>query len=105
MDFETTIKIIVSVAAVVAIPIAAYAAIAATRAIWVRGVPAGSGVTERLEAEVDDLRTRLAELESGQVRIAELEERLDFAERLLVQARDRTLEDVDTPPEPLPSPR
>lgn len=43
--------------------------------------------------ELDDLRARLAQLEAGQGRVAELEERLDFAERLLArEPRPRQLE-------------
>lgn len=40
-----------------------------------------------LQADVDDLKARLAELEGDRDRIAELEERLDFTERLLAQSR------------------
>lgn len=38
-------------------------------------------------AEVSDLRQRVVELEAQQSRVAELEERLDFAERLLAEQR------------------
>ena len=38
------------------------------------------------DARFDYLEHRLAELEAGQERMMELEERLDFAERLLAQA-------------------
>ena len=41
-----------------------------------------------LQAEVDQLRTRLAEMDGLQHRVAELEERVDFAERLLAQKRE-----------------
>ncbi|MBA2627279.1 MAG: hypothetical protein H0U85_04650 [Gemmatimonadales bacterium] len=40
-----------------------------------------------VQGEIEDLRARVHELEAGQVRMAELEERLDFAERMLVQPR------------------
>jgi hypothetical protein len=41
------------------------------------------------EAErVEELERRVVELEARQQRVAELEERLDFAERLLAQQRD-----------------
>jgi anti-sigma-K factor RskA len=40
-----------------------------------------------LRAEVDQLHTRLAEMDSLQARVLELEERVDFAERLLAQAQ------------------
>ena len=43
----------------------------------------GSGGTA---AELEDLRARVEELERG--RVTELEERMDFAERLLTQAQD-----------------
>jgi cell shape-determining protein MreC len=46
-------------------------------------------IRERLEqqaAELDDAQTNLA---SQSTQLAELQERLDFAERLLTQARDR----------------
>ena len=39
-------------------------------------------------AEVDQLRSRLDEVEVLQHRVMELEERVDFAERLLAQRRD-----------------
>jgi len=45
-----------------------------------------------------EVEGRLAELEQMTHRIAELEERLDFAERLLVRGRPGG--GVDTPPEP-----
>ncbi len=43
--------------------------------------------------ELEDLRARLAQLEAGQTRVAELEERLEFAERILArEPRPRQLE-------------
>ena len=42
-----------------------------------------------LRAEMDDLRSRMLDVEGQQVRIAELEERVDFAERLLAQSQDK----------------
>jgi len=41
-----------------------------------------------LQREVEELRERVRDLEAGQGRYAELEERLDFAERLLAQRRE-----------------
>jgi len=50
----------------------------------------GRPVTDAaLRAEVDELRARLNEMESQQGRVAELEERVDFAERLLAQGQER----------------
>lgn len=85
MDFENVLKILITIAVSVAIPVAAYAAIAATRSIWGRPQPAQD---EDALREVEALRTRVQELEGMQHRMAELEERLDFTERLLVQQRD-----------------
>jgi uncharacterized protein involved in exopolysaccharide biosynthesis len=41
-----------------------------------------------LRAEVEELHTRLAEMDSLQARVLELEERVDFAERLLAQTHE-----------------
>jgi hypothetical protein len=38
--------------------------------------------------ELDEMRARLAELEQRDVRVEEIEERLDFVERVLGQARE-----------------
>jgi hypothetical protein len=70
----------VLVACILAIPLAMRLAPA-----WVRGGK------ERLADEggrVAELERRVGELEAGQQRVAELEERLDFAERLLARERD-----------------
>jgi hypothetical protein len=48
-----------------------------------RGMPAG------VEEELQDLRTQVGDLHDLAGRVMELEERLDFAERLLAQARTR----------------
>ncbi len=44
-------------------------------------------VDSALRAEVEQLHTRLAEMDSLQSRLVELEERVDFTERLLAQAQ------------------
>lgn len=54
---------------------------------WARRIDDGGSGSASAE-ELDELHARLAELEAGQTRIAELEERLDFAERLLTQQRE-----------------
>jgi hypothetical protein len=46
------------------------------------------GTGSASDEELDQLHARLAELEAGQSRIAELEERVDFTERLLTKSRD-----------------
>lgn len=43
------------------------------------------------QEELEDLRTRVTTLEEQVVRMPELEERVDFAERLLAKARDADL--------------
>ena len=83
MDFELVIKVIVLAVAAVGIPIGAYAAIVATRAIWVKGEPGKFGADE-LQA----LHERVAELESRVSHVAELEERLDFTERMLARGQE-----------------
>jgi Tfp pilus assembly protein PilO len=50
------------------------------------GRPAGADQT--LRTEVEQLRARLSEMEALQHRVMELEERVDFAERLLSQRRE-----------------
>lgn len=45
-------------------------------------------VDATLRADVEQLRRRLGEVDGLQGRIAELEERLDFTERLLAQSRE-----------------
>jgi hypothetical protein len=48
----------------------------------------GAGAAAELQGEVEALRSRLEQLEQGQARVGELEERLDFAERMLAQTRE-----------------
>jgi hypothetical protein len=48
----------------------------------------GKGGDSALRAEVEQLHTRLGEVDALQGRIAELEERVDFTERLLAQTPD-----------------
>jgi Tfp pilus assembly protein PilO len=47
-----------------------------------------ASVDAALRAEVEQLHHRLGEVDAMQGRIAELEERLDFTERLLAQSRE-----------------
>lgn len=87
-DFAKFLEVILGIAALVAIPIAGYAAVVATRAIWVKGEPGHLGDAGALREELEQLRARVAELESVPERLAELEERIDFSERLLAKQRD-----------------
>ena len=59
--------------------------------------PIGTAVGKRISArrdpapgaqELEELHARVAALESGQHRLADVEERLDFAERLLARQRE-----------------
>ncbi len=52
------------------------------------GGPEG-GTDPGLKFEVEELRARVQELEGQQARMYELEERLDFTERLLVRQREQ----------------
>jgi flagellar biosynthesis/type III secretory pathway M-ring protein FliF/YscJ len=54
-----------------------------------RGAPSAA-----LQAEVDELRARLHELEGNQSRLLDLEERLDFTERILTQKEPARLPDA-----------
>lgn len=47
----------------------------------------GGANIRALRAEVEAMRQRLAEMEDGGARIADLEERLDFSERILAQVQ------------------
>jgi len=54
---------------------------------WARRLERGT-VTDDLMDELVHLRERVAELEGQGARMAELEERVDFTERLLTEARE-----------------
>ena len=59
-----------------------------TGAVWVAIVMFGR--QKRIESErrgLDEVNERLDDLDAAEQRVAELEERLDFAERLLAQKR------------------
>lgn len=59
-------------------------------------VPIGRALVRRMEGrgpdssvgELEEIRVRLQQLEAREARVAELEERLDFAERLLTRERE-----------------
>jgi Tfp pilus assembly protein PilO len=50
-----------------------------------RRLEAKAGLTPSVQGELDQMHHRLAELDTLQQRVVELEERLDFAERLLAR--------------------
>jgi hypothetical protein len=51
---------------------------------------AGAATPPENDARINQLEQRVAELEAAQGRLAELEERVDFAERLLTRNEDAT---------------
>ena len=57
---------------------------------WARKLEGKVGDPE-LRAEVEHLREQVAEMDGLQGRVQELEERVEFAERLLSQKRDQDL--------------
>src|SRR4026209_1849762 len=76
----------------VLIPVAAFIALTVILAPIVRAFARrleGKGnVDSGLRAEVEQLHTRLADVDSTHSRLLELEERVDFAERLLAQTQE-----------------
>jgi len=58
------------------------------RHLALRRLPTPEGSDPLLAERLTELEARLAELEQGEFRLHELEERVDFAERLLAQARE-----------------
>lgn len=54
----------------------------------VRRMPASLAPGQVSTEELDDVRARLAELEQRGVRLEEVEERLDFVERVLGRSRE-----------------
>jgi tetrahydromethanopterin S-methyltransferase subunit G len=69
---------------------------AAVTVIWVivlaigrvKRMEASAGLASLTADELEDLRTRLSELEQRDVRMEELAERLDFVERVLGRSRE-----------------
>ncbi len=55
--------------------------------------------------ELEQLSRRVTELQGMEHRVLELEERLDFAERLLTRGRPLPGLEADTPPEPVDAAR
>jgi len=54
-----------------------------------RRIESKGGADPALTERIEELEHRLAEVEQDRLRVAELEERLDFAERLLAKAPER----------------
>jgi hypothetical protein len=56
-------------------------------------------------AELEELSHQVGDLRGMEHRVLELEERLDFAERLLTSGRQANAPEADTPPEPVDAAR
>jgi len=82
------IEVFFTLAAVVGGPLLAVLVVPTLAKRFLR---AASAPVERLPADPDDLRERAPEMEDLSRRVAELEGRLDFAERLLAQQRGAAL--------------
>jgi hypothetical protein len=74
--------------------IVAFSLLAATVILWpimralARRLEGKGAADPALRAEVDNLQRRLSEVDTLQLRVNELEERLDFAERLLTRGQE-----------------
>lgn len=77
-------------AAVTAVFAVSLVVLAVRRHLALRNAPP-EATGELAALRVEDLEQRLAELEHGQMRMQEIEERLDFAERVLTQRADQSL--------------
>ena len=75
--------------------------------------PVGRAIATWIESRIGpdrrghspEIEARLSDLELMGQRLHELEERLDFTERVLATGRPPTVADADTPPEPAQAPR
>jgi hypothetical protein len=85
---DDIIKLFGVIAAVSMAGAGAYAVVALTGAFARRLERRGGPDTERLQSELADLRLRLDESDEVRARVTEVEERLDFAERLLAQRNE-----------------
>jgi Tfp pilus assembly protein PilO len=57
---------------------------------FARRVEGKGGTDPALRSDLEQMQQRLAEVDTLQHRVAELEERVDFTERLLAQAHDQS---------------
>ena len=81
---------ILFVVVIVVITVATALVLAPLFRAWARRIE-GRSADPQLQSEVDQLREQVAEVEPLRGRIHELEERMEFAERLLAQRRDQEL--------------
>jgi Tfp pilus assembly protein PilN len=89
-----TIMIIFSV---IAIGLVSYQLLGPLFRAWATRIEGRGGSNPALERKVDELQQQLHESDQLHGRIAELEERLDFAERLLAQRDDAARLPLDRP--------
>ena len=82
---DDIIKIGVGMLVMTGFPLMLYGGFVAIRAFQ-RKLDGQAGSSD-VKRELEDMRTRLADLEQAQGRVEELEERLDFAERMLAQEK------------------
>lgn len=78
--------VLIAVATIIAVIVAGFVLWPLARALARR--IEGKSIDPGLVNEVGQLRARVAELEESQHRLLELEERVDFSERLLTQGRE-----------------
>ena len=83
-DFDPELIVLIVVAALTAATVILWPIVRALA----RRLEGKGGADPALKTELEQMHHRLAEMEPLQARMAELEERLDFAERLLAQAKD-----------------
>jgi Tfp pilus assembly protein PilO len=63
-----------------------------------RRIESKGGADPALRAELEQLQLRVGDVDALQVRVAELEERLDFAERLLTRGQEAPADTVRSNP-------
>lgn len=81
-------QIVASIIALSATGVISYGGVLGIHAVVRHYSPKNTAAQGELEAELREIRGRLDESDQMRERIAELEERLDFAERLLAQKRE-----------------
>jgi hypothetical protein len=81
---------------------AAVAVLSPLARAWARRLEGNAAANPALRRELEELRDRVAELEARDVRLDELEERMDFTERVVHQRALPRVSRADTPPEASP---
>jgi flagellar biosynthesis/type III secretory pathway M-ring protein FliF/YscJ len=89
LSFQTQQSILIGLA-IVAVSVVAIIVLRPILAALARRFE-GKSLGAEVKAELDQLRDHMAEVEPLRNRVLELEERLEFAERLLAQRKDQDL--------------